>query len=475
MREIVFARVFGASVHSDAFLAAFKIPNLLRSIFAEGAASNAFLPLLGEAEKRGFLKEFITIATIILSTLASLVWIAMLIFPNFFVTVFAPGLSEKTLDLAGKSLRFLSLFIVCMTFTLIVNNILNYQKRFGLAALIQIALNLAIAATLSFAGDGHEPPLYLLNILILLFSLVTTCWLLIWLRKFFVKVKIDLIRGLGRRFLRLFSIGLLISSVYQIMVFASGFTASYFEPGSISLLNYADRIYQVPYGILGVSLAQVSLSYLVSMTSEDRVRFLKRSFYFSSRVGFLCAGFLIALSDILVKLFYGSGLDSSQLTKIAGTLRNLSFGLPFAILGLVLSRYLYATSKHRYNLIALGSQALIFIFLCVTTFYLNYKPLSVTSWFESIGSQIEALAACISLSVIAHYCITGVLSMGLRAFIGSSLDLFWPFLAGAVGIFSVVSVDLSDFSLIGQLIIYSIIYFLSFVIIFFIEFIGRKF
>ncbi|MCS6960901.1 MAG: hypothetical protein NZT61_00145 [Deltaproteobacteria bacterium] len=475
-REVAFARVFGTSIYADAFLVAFRIPNLFRSVFAEGAASNALLPVMKKAEQAGLLKKYVTFALFFLICCSCLIAFSMCVFPKTWISLIAPGLSIETYYLASSGLCFVSWYLVCMTVVLVLNNVLSYYKKFGFAAFVQIALNLCFALYLIYGRQEPYETFQGLVTVTFVLSVVFIIISLLLLRKFFSPFKFDQIKSLCKEFIGFFAIGLLISTFYQLLVFVSTITASFFEQGSIATLNYADRLYQIPYGIIGVSLAHVSLSYFVVGKMKENLAILKKAFYLASRLGFFFAGLLIGVSDLLVSIVYGSwALSQENVASIAKTLRCLLYGLPFGITGLVISRYLYAEGKHKINLLALAFQLCVFVILIVSTFLLESNSISLKTWFTELDKDIQFLALALSISTVFYFLFLGFASMGLSAFLGNLFDMIWPLLASLIGIFSIISVDLSDFSAFGRLIIYSVIYAVSFGAIFFVEVIGRKF
>ncbi|MCS6894359.1 MAG: hypothetical protein NZO16_07355 [Deltaproteobacteria bacterium] len=480
-REVLFAGLFGVSLYADAFVVAFKFPNIFRSLFAEGAASNAFLPVLKKAATLNMLNSFVSYATKFLLASSVSLSVIIFLFPHFVLTIFAPGLSNDASLLAKTSLELVCWYLPAMTLVLVVNNILNFKQRFGFAALVQILLNLLFCIVFLFDHGSAEKAFAALNRTVFVLSLLTIVLCTVYLKKAFPTHANNLDPCLKKDFFEFFSVGILISSFYQLLIFVSTVTVSYFEAGSISVFNYADRLYQIPLGIIGVSLAQVSLSYMVTM--EEREKILKRSLYMASRLGFFFAGLLIGVSEILVSVVYKAvsvaygleTIDEVTVNWIAVTFRCLCYGLPFTMIGLVSSRYLYALGKHKINLAALLVQLVVFLSLICTTFVWDLEQLSLKQFFPTLKYQTAYLAIALSLSAIVYSLIVGAFSLGFWRHKGFLLDLVWPFLAASIGIFSIISVDLSDLSRLSQLLIYSFVYSFAFGVIFILEFIGRKF
>ncbi len=473
LREVLFARAFGISIYADAFILAFKIPNLFRSIFAEGAASNAMLPVLKNAEEKGVMNIFLLYVTFILFTTSFVISSLLAVFPKSIVKLFAAGFNEEITVLASKILTLTSWFLLAMTMVFIYNNLLNFRKRYGFAALIQILVNLSLSAVLLLSPEDMHQGIMRFSTAVFMISIgiIAIC-------AFKLSSHISLSKCFPanelRQFVNFFLTGVLISSSYQILVFISTFTASFFEPGSVAVLNYADRIYQIPFGVIGVSLSQVVLSYMVAM--EDKLRLLKKSLYISSRLGFFFAGLIISIAYSLFELvFLNSSITSDTSEWVSVTLRCLCYGLPFAMMSLVNTRYLYSQGRHKENLVAIWLQVLFLGFTLISTFMIKIPIISLKEIFPDLKYDSAYLALALSLSGIFHWFITGVQALGFWSFKSFTLDLFWPIFSASIGFLSVISVDLSDLNIIYKLILQTIIYSFSFGMIFFVEVIGRKF
>jgi putative peptidoglycan lipid II flippase len=163
VRDTVIARAFGAGLATDAFFVAFKIPNLLRRLFAEGAFSQAFVPILaeyrnsrGEAETRLFVDRVSTVLALVLFVVTL---IGVLAAP-FIIYVSAPGFADEPAkrDLAIELLRITFPYILFISLTALAGGVLNTWSRFSVPAFTPVLLNLSFIGFALFAAPYFDPP-----------------------------------------------------------------------------------------------------------------------------------------------------------------------------------------------------------------------------------------------------------------------------------------------------------------------------
>ena len=166
-RDFFIARVFGAGLLTDAFFVAFKIPNLLRRLFAEGAFSQAFVPLLGEHKEKGTFEEskslIDAIATLLLLVSALAAVLGMAAAP-FIVYVTAPGFAADPgkFELTVQLLRITFPYIVFISLVALAAGILNTWNRFSVPALTPALLNVSFIVGAAFFADFFDPPVLVL-------------------------------------------------------------------------------------------------------------------------------------------------------------------------------------------------------------------------------------------------------------------------------------------------------------------------
>ena len=264
-RDAVMMIVFGAGGATDAFLVAFRLPNFLRRLFAEGAFAQAFVPVLAEYKEKNpaDLKAFIDhICGVLLLVLFVVTVIGVLSAP-LLIFVFAPGFTQDAsqMELAGHMLRITFPYILFISLTSLAAGILNVFGRFALPALTPAVLNLAIIAAALWLAPLLEQPITALAWGVLLAGVLQ------------LAIQLVALQGLGllpkptsgwrdrgvRRVLRLMSPAVFGASVVQINLLIDTIIASFLVAGSISWLYISDRFVELPVGLFGVALAVVLL------------------------------------------------------------------------------------------------------------------------------------------------------------------------------------------------------------------------
>jgi putative peptidoglycan lipid II flippase len=269
IRDMVIARYFGADSGTDAFFVAFKIPNFLRRLFAEGAFSQAFVPVLSDYREQRGLEEtrlFLDRAcgTFAL-TLALLAGIGALAAP-LLILLFAPGFYQHPeqygLSVDMLRLTFPYLFFICLT--AFSGGILNTWGHFAVPAFTPVFLNLVMIAATLWLAPQLDRPVMALAVGVLLAGVAQLAFQVPALGSLGVLPKPRL--GLGdpgvRRILRLMAPAIVGASVGQVNLLINTLVASFLVSGSVSWLYYSDRLVEFPLGIFGVAIGTVILPHL---------------------------------------------------------------------------------------------------------------------------------------------------------------------------------------------------------------------
>jgi putative peptidoglycan lipid II flippase len=265
-RDFFIARVFGAGLLTDAFFVAFKIPNLLRRLFAEGAFSQAFVPILAEYKNRTSAQETKSlvdaISTVLFLALVLAAALGIAAAP-LIVYLTAPGFAAEPekFALTVQLLRLIFPYIVFISLVALSAGILNTWNRFAVPAITPALLNVAFIVGAAFFADYFEPPIVVLawavfagGVLQLVFQipfLVNMGLLPRW--------RLDLSHPGVRRVLFLMAPAAFGVSVSQISLLLNQIFASFLPTGSVSWLYYADRLMELPAGVLGVALGTILL------------------------------------------------------------------------------------------------------------------------------------------------------------------------------------------------------------------------
>lgn len=270
VRDLVVARVFGADAGTDAFFVAFKIPNLMRRLFAEGAFSLALVPVLNDyKDRRGLpaLKGFVDdMAGTLGAALLLLTFVGVLAAP-LLVLLFAPGfvLGPESVpgqrELAVDLVRLTFPYVLFVTLTAFAGAILNTHERFGVPAFTPVLLNLTLIACALYLAPSLDRPIVGLALGVLIAGIVQLAFQVPFLRRLGLLPRPRFRpRDPGvRRTLRLMGPAILGSSVGQINLLLDTVLASFLASGSISWLYYSDRLMELPIGVLGVALGTVIL------------------------------------------------------------------------------------------------------------------------------------------------------------------------------------------------------------------------
>lgn len=276
VRDAVVAGVFGAGGLTDAFVVAFRIPNLLRRLFAEGAFSQAYVPILADCRAREGDERARELASHVATTLAVIVFITTLLgilFAPQVITLSAPGFASdpEKFELAAQLLRVTFPYIFFISLVSLASGILNTWSQFWVPAFTPVLLNVAFIFFSLVAAPWFDQPIMALawgafagGVLQLLFQVP-------YLRRIRMMPRLawDLSDPGLQRIFRLMGPALIGVSVGQISVLISTIFASYLPTGSVSWLFYADRLMEFPTGLLGAALGTILLPSLSRAHAAD--------------------------------------------------------------------------------------------------------------------------------------------------------------------------------------------------------------
>jgi putative peptidoglycan lipid II flippase len=280
IREFLIARAFGASVYTDAFFVAFRIPNLLRRLFAEGAFSQAFVPILaeyknrqGERATRGLVDH---VATILLWTLLATCVLGILGAPAV-VYLMAAGLKSEAdaYQIAVQMTRIMFPYILFMSLVALAGGILNTWRKFQVAAFTPVLLNLTFIAAALFVAPYMRQPIYALALAVVVGGVLQLAIQIPPLLKIGMLPRPswrfrEAVADPGvRRVLRQMVPATFAVSVAQISLIINTNIASHLQNGSVSWLSYADRLMELPTGLLGVALGTILLPSLSKAHADN--------------------------------------------------------------------------------------------------------------------------------------------------------------------------------------------------------------
>ena len=266
VRDMIIARIFGAGVGADAFFVAFRIPNFMRRLFAEGSFAQAFVPVLSEYkehEDRAEVRDLIASVSGILGAILLLVTLAGVLAAPWLIYAFAPGFvgDADRYQLTVEMLRLTFPYLLFISLTALAGAILNSFGRFAVPAFTPVLLNLSLIGCALLLAPQLEQPVYALAIGVFIAGVVQLAFQFPFLRRLGLLPRPRLRRPNAgvKRILKLMIPTLIGSSVAQINLLFDTLIASFLVAGSVSWLYYSDRLVEFPLGLFGIALATVIL------------------------------------------------------------------------------------------------------------------------------------------------------------------------------------------------------------------------
>ncbi|QQS10575.1 MAG: murein biosynthesis integral membrane protein MurJ [Rhodospirillales bacterium] len=344
-RDVAIAALAGAGPVADAFFIALKLPNLFRRLFAEGAFASAFVPLFararregGDAEAAAFAREaqgalLAVLAPFVVAGIAAMAWIVPLV---------APGLASKppeTLSFAIEFSRIAFPYLLFISLASLYAGILNSLDRYGHAAASQVLFNLSLIGAL-FALTPFLPNAgYALSWGLCLAGVAQWLWLLVACRQAGVALPLAFPR-LTARVRRLLTLALpaaVGAGVQQINLVLEIVWASLLPTGAISVLYYADRINQLPLGVVGVAIGTALLPRLARLIRDDQAAGAMHSQNRAVEFGLLfslpaAVALAVVAWPVIATLFLRGQFTAEDARRTAEALTVFALGLPAFIL-----------------------------------------------------------------------------------------------------------------------------------------------
>ena len=354
VREMVFASFFGATAGMDAFLVAFKIPNFLRRLFAEGAFAQSFVPVLSETKAKhdeATLRELVqrtagTLAVIVfiiamIGMLTSAVWIA----------IFAPGFlhDPAKFELSTRLLRITFPYLFFISLTALSGAVLNTYGKFAVPAFTPVLLNVTLILFTILLSHHFEYPVEAVAWGVLVAGIVQFLFQLpfLWKLRLLTWPKWGWHFPLVRKVLKLMVPILFGASVTQIGLLIDTVFASFLKTGSVSWLYYSDRLMQFPLGVFGVALSTVILPHLSRHHAMKNDREYKHALDWALKMVVLFAipaalGLLLLSGPLLSTLFEYGKFNYFDVRMAQQSLAMFALGLPFFITVKVLVTAFYS-------------------------------------------------------------------------------------------------------------------------------------
>lgn len=405
VRDFVIAHGFGAGMATDAFFVAFRLPNLLRRMFAEGAFSQAFVPILAEyRSQRGdeATKTLVDhVSGVLFLSLIAITALGVLGAPVL-IAITAPGFSADPdkFALTVELTRITFPYIVFMSLVALSAGILNTWSRFALPAFTPVMLNLSFIGMALFAAPWFDPPVYALAWAVVLGGLLQLAIQIPALKQIGMLPRLRPVwRDEGvQRVLKLMAPAVVGVSAAQISLLINTIFASFLAPGSVSWLYFADRLMEFPAGLLGAALGTILLPSLSrSHASADPAEFsalLDWGLRLTLLLTLPASLALAVLGVPLISTLFQHGLFSANdVLQTRDALAAYAIGLTGLILVKVLAPGFYARQDIRTPVrIALVTLALT-----------QLMNLAFVGWLKHAGLALSiGLASCINAGLLWH-------------------------------------------------------------------------
>jgi putative peptidoglycan lipid II flippase len=403
VRDFVIALSFGAGVATDAFFVAFRLPNLLRRMFAEGAFSQAFVPILAEYKNRQGEAAAHTLVNRVATLLGAVVMLisalGILIAP-WIIYVSAPGFADEPdkFALTVELTRITFPYIFFMSLVALAGGVLNTWSRFAIPAFTPVLLNLSFIGMALFAAPLFDTPVMALAWAVFIGGCLQLVLQLRPLAAIGMLPRFDWqLRDPGvRRILKLMAPATLGVSVSQISLLINTIFASFLVSGSVSWLYYADRLMEFPAGMLGVALGTILLPSLAKYHADENPEGFSDLLDWGLRLTLLLtlpAALALAMLSVplIATLFNHGQFGANDVLQTQPALIAYSVGLTGMILIKVLAPGFYARQDIR-------TPVKIAIITLIATQLMNLAfigPLKHAGLALSIG-----LAACLNAALL---------------------------------------------------------------------------
>jgi len=405
-RDVLIARVFGAGMATDAFFVAFKLPNLLRRLFAEGAFSQAFVPIFGEYKNRRGEAETKLLVDHVVTMLAIILFFVTLIgiiAAPLLVYISAPGFVKdaEKFELTVQLLRVTSPYIFFISLVAVAAAILNTYNKFWVPAFAPILLNICFIGGALWLAPYCDPPVMALAWAVFIAGFVQLAFQVPFLKK------INMLPSLRfswtdtgmRRVIRQMGPAIFGVSIAQISLIINTIFASFLAAGSVSWLYYADRLMEFPAGMLGAALGTILLPSLSKCHAGNDTTEYSKLLDWGLRLTFLLAlPSALALGMISVPLlatfFQRGAFMASDVLMTSHALIGYSIGLIGMILVKILAPGFYARQD-------IKTPVKIGIATLVATQLMNALFIG---WIAHAGLALSiGLGACLNSAILYYF------------------------------------------------------------------------
>ena len=353
-RDMILARTFGAHAGMDAFYIAFKIPNFMRRLFAEGAFSQAFVPVLAEYQKTRTMSEVRTFLARIagsMSAVLTLVTLVGIIAAPVIIYIFAPGFGEDSSRsfLATEMLRLTFPYLMLISLTGMAGAILNTYGYFGVPAFTPVFLNISMILAAIYLSPRFSQPVVALAWGVLIAGIVQLLFQIPFLyhRRLLVKPSLMMNDPGVKRVLKLMVPALFGISIAQINLLIDTIFASFLKVGSVTWLFYTDRLADFPLGVFGVAIATVILPHLSRRHAEQSVEHFSKALDWGLRLLLLIGipsgiGLAIFSMPLIASCFTYGQFTAYDMLQTQKSMITMAIGIPAFMMVKILASGFYS-------------------------------------------------------------------------------------------------------------------------------------
>lgn len=403
IRDAIIARIFGAGMATDAFFVAFKLPNLLRRIFAEGAFSQAFVPILAEYKSQQgeeATRTFIAYIAGLLTLVLAVVTVIGVFAAPYIIWITAPGFTDtpEKFALTTSLLRVTFPYILLISLASLVGAVLNTWNRFSVPAFAPTLLNISMIGFSLFAVPYFDVPVMALAWAVLVGGVLQLVYQLPHLKKIGMLVlpRINFRDSGVWRVLKLMGPAIFGVSVSQISLIINTIFASFLISGSVSWMYYADRLMELPSGVLGVALGTILLPSLAKSFSKGDTKEYSHLMDWGLRLSLLlalpCAVALGILSQPLIASLFQYGKFSANDTLMT---QQALIAYSIGLVGLIVVKVLAPGFYSRQDIKTPVKIAMVTLLMTQVMNLAFIVPLKHAGLSLSIG-----LAACLNASLL---------------------------------------------------------------------------
>lgn len=430
VRDMVVAQYFGARV--DAFLVAFKIPNFFRRLFAEGAFSVAFVPVLSEYRRLRPLDEVRLLIARVSGVLGAIllgVTVLAVAFADYLPWIFSPGFrtDPEKFALTGELLRLTFPYLLFISLTAFASGVLNSYGKFAIPAFTPVLLNLVLIFATLVMTDWFAEPLYALawgvflaGLIQMVFQLPSVARLGLLVRPQYQPKDEGVKRIVNLMIPALFGV-----SVSQINLLLDTVLASFLEDGSVSWLYYSDRLNNLPLGVFAIAIGVVILPALSGKHAEQKTEDFSRTLDWAVRLVFLIAlpaalALVVLAMPMMSTIFYHGEMTEHDIRMMAMSLQAYGCGLLAFMMIKVLAPGYYARQDTK-TPVKIGIQAMVvnMVLNLILVFPLQHAGLALATSLSAYYNVYMLYRGLRKQGAYGHQ--SGWMSFGLKLLLANGL------------------------------------------------------